>query len=122
MLRKTSQDEDLHIEPEVRTGARRGLYCSGCLEFITDARSSMQIRGAHLHTCTNPARVTFTIGCFRDAPGCRSSGEPTEEFTWFPGYCWNHALCAACGKHLGWNFHGAADSFFGLIVSELLNR
>lgn len=122
MFRKTGHDEDLQIETEVRTGALRGLYCSGCLEFITDERSSIEVRGAHTHTCTNPAGVTFTIGCFREAPGCGCSGTPTPEFSWFPGYRWDLALCTACGKHLGWGFHGGADGFFGLIVDELVSR
>lgn len=119
MLKKFSEDEDLQFERALPVEEKRGLFCSACLGFVTDVTFSLQIGGAHLHTCTNPARLTFTIGCFRDAPGCRSSGVPTPEFTWFPGYSWSLALCSACGKHLGWHFQGSANRFYGLIVSEL---
>jgi hypothetical protein len=26
------------------------------------------------------------------------------EDSWFPGYCWTIAYCAACYAHLGWKF------------------
>lgn len=122
MLRKFSNDEELQFDQPIRIEAKRGLFCSSCLGLITDVSNSLQIGGAHQHTCTNPARVTFTIGCFKDAPGCRQFGVPTSEFTWFPGYCWRLALCDACGKHLGWSFQGPADHFYGLIVSELVEK
>ena len=122
MLRKFSEDETLGFDQAVRTEARRGLFCAACLGFITEPALSLEIGGAHLHTCTNPARLTFTIGCYSDAPGCRRSGRPIAEFTWFEGYCWRLALCAACGRHLGWHFRGSRDSFFGLIVRQLLEK
>ena len=122
MLRKFCEEGALQFGHAVRTKAPRGLFCSACLGFVTDATFSLQFEGAHLHTRTNPARLTFTIGCFRDAPGCRESGIPTQDFTWFPGYSWSLALCASCGKHLGWRFQGPADRFYGLIVNELVEK
>lgn len=122
MLRKFSEDEAFQLEQAVHIEAQRGLYCANCLGFITEPGSSMEIQGSHLHTCTNPAQLTFTIGCFSDAPGCNQYGEPTADHTWFTGYRWNVALCAACSKHLGWIFHGPVHQFYGLIVRELVEK
>lgn len=33
-----------------------------------------------------------------------SSTEPSEEYTWFPGFHWTFASCFSCGDHLGWVF------------------
>lgn len=30
------------------------------------------------------------------------NGGASTEFTWFPGYAWTIALCAACKAHVGW--------------------
>ena len=62
----------------------------------------------------------YRIGCFRRAPGCAQAGEPTFEYTWFPGHSWRLALCAGCRAHLGWAFQGGQDAFFGLILDRLV--
>jgi len=33
---------------------------------------------------------------------CR--GNPTPEYSWFPGFSWSMAHCRQCGRHLGWGF------------------
>ncbi len=63
--------------------------------------------------------IVFHIGCFGDAPGCRTTGVPTSEFTWFGGFAWSLALCGNCNAHLGWRYQGAQVSFFGLILDRL---
>jgi hypothetical protein len=45
-------------------------------------------------------------------------GPPTAEASWFPGFVWEVALCAACKTHLGWAFHGESD-FLGLVLDRL---
>jgi len=122
MFRKFSQDDTERFDETVRNEVHRGLYCSACRSFITDPRSSLAIHGSQRHTRTNPAQLTFTIGCFKEASGCRETGVPTEEHSWFPGYRWRIALCANCGKHLGWSFLGAVDRFYGLIVNALFEK
>ena len=96
----------------------RPLICAECREFVTDRRLAMEVEGGHRHRCTNPAGVTFEIGCFAEAPGAVALGTPTLEHTWFEGCAWSFALCARCGAHLGWYFSGR-DDFFGLILSRL---
>jgi hypothetical protein len=31
-------------------------------------------------------------------------GAASAEYSWFPGYAWTIALCAACAVHLGWRY------------------
>lgn len=77
--------------------------------------------GQHLHTLFNPAGLLFEIRCFDRAEGCEVHGDRTTEFTWFPGFAWNYAVCAACLEHLGWHFEGAGRGFFGLIRERLVD-
>lgn len=53
-----------------------------------------------------------------------SVGEPTLEFSWFPGYMWTIATCKTCGDHLGWIFHDSdrAVIFQTLIVTKLREK
>jgi hypothetical protein len=67
----------------------------------------------------NPGGWVYELGCFLEAPGCRSEGEPTEEHTWFAGHAWRIALCVECGTHLGWRFDGTSGAFWGLILERL---
>ena len=124
MFRKFSEDAGFEFDQAIHTESRRCLYCSVCLGFITESDSSLEIQGSHLHTCTNPAQLTYTIGCFRDAPGCNHLGEPIADHSWFTGYRWSLALCASCEKHLGWIFrgYGPVYRFYGLIVRELVEK
>ena len=81
----------------------------------------MQVEGRHEHTFVNPSGITFHIGCFASAKGCRVEGNPTREFTWFPGFDWSFALYRNCGIHLGWYYDSQdADGFFGLVLARLV--
>lgn len=78
----------------------------------------MAVNGRHQHAFFNPAGIAFELRCFRQASGAVPCGEPSAEFTWFSGYCWQIALCATCQSHLGWLF--TSDSaFYGLIATRL---
>ncbi|WP_309894379.1 hypothetical protein [Archangium sp.] len=48
----------------------------------------------------------------------KPASPPSAEASWFPGFVWEIALCAACGTHLGWCFHGESD-FLGLVLDRL---
>jgi cereblon len=61
----------------------------------------------------------------RRAQGLRFDGEPTLEFTWFQGYTWQIASCAACRSHIGWRFEAVSEgaalrSFYGLRHSAIV--
>lgn len=53
-----------------------------------------------------------------------SVGDPTAEFSWFPGYLWTIATCKICGDHLGWIFHTDDKQivFQTLIVTKLREK
>ena len=95
------------------------IRCSRCRAEITRAALAVPRGGAHEHTFRNPAGYSWTIRCFRDAPGCTSTGGFTDEATWFAGYAWCFALCATCGRHLGWWYVGSGPSFVGLIAGRI---
>lgn len=50
---------------------------------------------------------------------------PSTEFSWFPGYAWQIAVCAKCSSHIGWKFLAFTKnlrpkSFFGLSCKSLV--
>ncbi len=96
------------------------LVCAACGHRITSEAERIAVAGAHAHTFTNPHGLSFHIGCFREAPGCRDQGPGSLEYTWFAGYVWSIASCTGCGGHLGWRYRDTAgDGFFGLILDRL---
>ncbi|NIR59794.1 MAG: hypothetical protein GWO02_09840 [Gammaproteobacteria bacterium] len=100
------------------TGPRQPLCCARCARAVTRVDQAVERDGGHVHRRSNPAGVSFVIGCFRSAGGCRAVGEPTDYWSWFVGHRWQAALCAGCGRHLGWRFSGASE-FHGLILERL---
>jgi hypothetical protein len=111
LLRTLDEAEQLGREP--------CWCCAACGSRITHREQSIEVGGEHVHRYTNPAGVRYVIGCFHEAPGCTAVGEPTGEWTWFPPYRWQVAVCTECGLHLGWRYT-ATDEFFGLILDRLI--
>lgn len=98
------------------------LLCRFCLQPITNRGSALARNGFHLHTCSNPAGLIYTIGLFAEAPGCAVAGPLTLNYSWFSGYGWEIASCRNCFSHLGWRFRkGDSDLFFGLIIVHLVD-
>lgn len=100
-------------------GGARCYFCAACTTKVAREEAAIEVAGTHRHRFTNPAGVTFELGCFREA-ACRVDGEPTLEHTWFAGCAWSYALCFNCRAHLGWRYEGAGTRFFGLIVDRLV--
>ena len=95
------------------------ILCRVCGNRISTLDAIIVVNGQHRHTCTNPAGITFEIGCFSSAPGCLIYGIPTYEYTWFEGYSWSLAFCSRCATHLGWYYQSEEEGFFGLILNRL---
>jgi len=104
-----------------RADEEHALLCFHCLHPITSRREKTSVCGGHTHVFANPGGLVFEIGCFRTAPGCGHDGPPTLEFTWFEGYAWQIATCNGCLSHLGWYYTSAGSSFYGLILSRLVD-
>jgi hypothetical protein len=102
----------------------KGVFCRVCQARITTQEHSVSINGRHLHAFFNPAGIAFEIRCFRSAAGTVGQGPMSSDFTWFPGYSWQIALCSVCQVHLGWRFVDttASHHFYGLIVSRLFEK
>jgi len=98
------------------------IFCASCHSWITSSDWKLNIKGGHEHTVFNPAGHLFNIVCFRDAPGCQTSGKPSSDFTWFKNYKWRLSFCKKCSQHLGWCFTGSQTPplFFGLIQNRLV--
>ena len=108
------------VEDEQGSTAGRRIVCATCGHPITTERERIEVKGRHEHRCVNPGGVIFHIGCFQRAPGCIAQGVPTMEFTWFPGFAWNYALCSGCSTSLGWTYQGVGVAHFvGLILNRL---
>lgn len=121
---KGSEDLDIteDLETQVKELAERKavrFFCWNCGSLITSGDSLHERNGQIAHTFANPLGVVFRIACFWDAPGCKPEGQPTGDFSWFPGYLWNLANCAMCAGHLGWCFHSGKSGFWGLCLSRL---
>jgi len=95
------------------------LVCVRCGHTVTSRAAARAVAGAHEHTFANPHGFVFRIGCFRRAPGCVTTSQPTREFSWFPAYAWQVAICSACAQHLGWLFRSDDDAFHALILDRL---
>ncbi len=108
--------EDSAAEATIRRQMQRRLRCRNCKQPITSDDYRIAIAGRHLHRRVNPMGVEFEFGCFGEAPGAATLGEPTVEFSWFTGYAWSFAHCGRCDVHLGWLFEGGDPPFFGLIA------
>jgi hypothetical protein len=99
----------------------QAIRCRRCLKTITLPPERISVQGAHRHTFANPQGLVFEIGCFRSAAGCAGAGRTTDEFSWFPGFKWQIALCAGCLAHLGWRYVSpGGESFHGLILDRLM--
>ena len=99
------------------------VRCRQCHNIITHLAERTTVQGSHQHTFANPHGIVFEIGCFRTAKGCGYAGPSSDEFSWFPGYRWQIAVCLRCLVHLGWLFGSPdADSFHGLILDRILTR
>ena len=107
------------IKDRTEEETEKYFICAFCAHIITSPDDAIAVDGSVAHTFTNPAGVTFDIGCFREAPGCSTVGEPTGEFTWFPGFMWSYAVCSRCRAHMGWFYRSGASSFYGLILDNL---
>jgi hypothetical protein len=96
------------------------LNCISCRTAVTSPKDRIEIKGQHAHTFTNPHGYSFTIGCFAHAVEIAAEGEPSDFWSWFPGYQWQIVLCRQCGLHLGWRFISTSD-FYGFILNRLIS-
>lgn len=101
----------------VTAGEADRLVCAACANDVTRASERVPFGGAIEHTFVNPGGYVYVIGTFGMA-AVREEGEPSTEWSWFPGHAWCIAGCTRCRAHLGWTFRGERV-FYGLILDRL---
>ena len=107
-------DHQAEVQPQ------RPICCRACGQVVAERAHLGAAVEENEHTFRNPAGYSFHVMVFSQARGCRAVGPPTSEASWFPGSCWQIALCGECEVHLGWHFTGGENgSFYGLIVTRL---
>ena len=125
--RKKSPVESPAHNPEKEPEEERIFVCARCSTEISSRRHLFAIRAAsYVQVFPNPYGHMKVIYTFRDAKAVKLTGTPTSEFTWFAGFTWRIAYCAACSSHLGWLFEafdGAEPpAFYGLLKDALVER
>ena len=98
----------------------QAIRCVVCGHVITHETEQISINGAHRHVFANPYGLVFETICYKRAMGCVVTGQASDEFSWFPGYQWQVALCGGCFNHLGWRFISNTTTFFCLISDQLI--
>lgn len=106
---RTARDED----------SGRHVICRACGQRLCRESDRTVMNGSHVHVFCNPAGSIFEVACFNQAGGCLPEGPFVSEYSWFPGFSWQIALCAGCFGHLGWRFRGLTGQFHGLITSNI---
>ncbi len=113
LIQQLQQQDDFQKE-------KKKILCKACQYPITSLVHKIEVNGKHRHIFSNPGGFVFEIGCFSLANGCVNQGTPTLKYSWFSGFAWRYALCSNCYLHLGWFYQSEQDSFYGLILNNLL--
>jgi hypothetical protein len=114
------------VQPELgprtapETGSAAGDWlCAWCLNRVANESDRFAYDGKDEFTFSNPEQIRFAIITFARTLGCRQTGVPTLEHTWFAGHAWSFCLCDRCGQHLGWYYTGQHE-FAGLIKARMV--
>ena len=112
------------LAPEADTATALGdnesdWLCAWCHNRVASEKDRFPYNGKDQFAFSNPEGIRFAIITFSRTLGCRETGRPTLEHTWFPGHAWSYCLCDNCGQHLGWYYAGQHD-FAGLIVARIV--
>ena len=74
--------------------------CAWCLNRVANETDRFAFNGEDQFTFSNPQGIRFEIFTFSQTLGCRQSGAPTLDNTWFPGHAWSYCQCDRCGQLL----------------------
>lgn len=113
-------------EPEIHTRTRptqgdsaNDWLCAWCLNRVASEKDRFFYEDKSEFSFKNPEGVRFNIFTFAKTLGCRQTGVPMLEHTWFPGHAWSFCVCDRCGRHLGWYYAGP-NEFAGLIRDRIV--
>lgn len=109
---------DARISPATE-GVAGDWLCAWCLQVVASEKDRFRLDGQDEFSFSNPDGIRFEIMTFSEVRGCDQTGNPTLEYTWFPGHAWSYCQCGECGQHLGWFYNGQND-FIGLIKARIV--
>ncbi|MEM7030148.1 MAG: cereblon family protein [Chloroflexota bacterium] len=115
-----SPDTKSQADDQVKDTSPEFWHCVECHHPITRKDQKIEVNGQHRHVCMNPHGYVYQLGCFSTASGCLPASQPTEEFSWFPGYAWQICVCEQCHTLIGWAFRAPDARFWGLIINQLV--
>lgn len=113
---------EAEAEPDSATAAAdtaNDWLCAWCQNRVAREKDRFPYNGKDEFTFSNPENIRFAIITFSQTLGCKETGEPTLEHTWFPGYAWSYCQCDGCGQHLGW-YYADHLQFAGLIKARIV--
>ena len=110
-----------------RSGKGETLHCAACGALISRRDAICRVMGRPPRkTYVNPHGLLCPIVTLAETTGLDHDDFSSGEHTWFPGYAWRPAACAACGLFLGWRFEARAaavpERFHGLLEERLISR
>jgi len=101
------------------------IKCRNCQSHIAK-RSDMAVMSTDgpLGAYVNPHGCVHETITVSNATGLALTGSPSTVHSWFPGYSWTIASCAACESHIGWLFRATKKnlrprSFWGIRSSQI---
>ena len=113
-------------EPEIQSRTRpsqsdaaNDWLCAWCLNRVASEKDRFRYDGKSEFSFNNPEGIRFDIFIFSRTTGCRPTGVPTLEHTWFQGHAWSFCVCDQCRMHLGWYYAGPSE-FVGLICHRIV--
>ncbi|CAG9861496.1 unnamed protein product [Phyllotreta striolata] len=83
----------------------RSMCCNGCGIQITDPSKVFAMSKDGIQSnYVNPGGHVYETVTVMTAQNFRLDGDPSKQFSWFPGYAWTIMQCKNCHNHLGWQF------------------
>lgn len=98
------------------------FVCRVCRNPIAHCKElfAMSKYGVQSQYCNSSGYIHETNTVYKLFPNAVIfSGEPSSEFSWFPGYEWHIIVCKRCSRHIGWQFRASTENlipalFFGI--------
>uniref|UniRef100_A0A5B7BA39 Protein cereblon n=1 Tax=Davidia involucrata TaxID=16924 RepID=A0A5B7BA39_DAVIN len=101
------------------------VRCKKC-QTVIGRRSDMLVMSSEgpLGAYVNPGGYVHEVMTLHEANGLALIGNAIKEYSWFPGYAWTIAECAACESQMGWLFTATnkklkPKSFWGIRSSQV---
>uniref|UniRef100_A0ACD5W3E1 Uncharacterized protein n=1 Tax=Avena sativa TaxID=4498 RepID=A0ACD5W3E1_AVESA len=101
------------------------IRCKNCLALIA-RRSDKVVMSSDdpVGAYVKPYDSAQEVIAVHNASGLALHGNPSKDHSWFPGYTWTIALCAACESNIGWLFRAdkrnlLPKSFWGIRSSRI---